>query len=80
MKDHRTLKTIQALIRDECLNMGNGHCLMTNEQCQLMEKDNAPIDDALDLCKYFQQNILPAGWDLDDLISYATWYDNGGNG
>lgn len=79
MSDPRTLKAIQALVRDECLNMEDEHCLMINERCPLMEKDHAQIDDAMDLCEHFQQNILPVGWDLDDLISYAMWYDNGGN-
>ena len=26
-------------------------------------------------CDYFLECVLPADWDLNDLVSYALWYD-----
>ncbi len=38
------------------------------------ENRYAPVDGLMD-CEPCLKNVLPVGWDMDDLISYALWYD-----
>ena len=38
------------------------------------EGDESIHDGAID-CDYFLECVLPADWNLNDLVSYALWYD-----
>ena len=59
MTEKQIIKSIKALARGECANYQNGMC----------------IRDGMIDCDYFLECVLPADWDLNDLVSYALWYD-----
>ena len=40
-----------------------------------MKPDYESIHDGAIDCDYFLECVLPADWDLNDLVSYALWYD-----
>lgn len=75
MTDKQILKSIKALARGECANYSYGNCLLTDERCHLVNPDYESIHDGAIDCDYFLECVLPADWDLNDLVSYALWYD-----
>lgn len=75
MTDKQILKSIKALARGECANYSRGDCLMTDERCHLVNPNYESIHDGAIDCDYFLECVLPADWDLNDLVSYALWYD-----
>lgn len=75
MTNKQILKSIKALARDECANYSCGDCLMTDERCHLVNPNYGSIHDGAIDCDYFLECVLPADWDLNDLVSYALWYD-----
>ena len=75
MTNKQILKSIKALARDECENYSRGDCLMTDERCHLVNPNYGSIHDGAIDCDYFLECVLPADWDLNDLVSYALWYD-----
>ncbi len=48
---------------------------MTDERCHLVNPNYESIHDGAIDCDYFLECVLPADWDLNDLVSYALWYD-----
>ena len=74
MIDPRTILSLRALARDECAYCQNGFCLKTDERCHLIREDCDTLRDGLIACDYFYESVLPAGWNLTDLIAYALWY------
>ena len=75
MTDKQILKSIKALARGECANYSYGNCLLTEERCHLVNPNYESIHDGAIDCDYFMECVLPADWDLNDLVSYALWYD-----
>ena len=75
MTDKQILKSIKALARGECANYSYGNCLLTDERCHLVNPNYESIHDGAIDCDYFLECVLPADWDLNDLVSYALWYD-----
>lgn len=71
MTDKQILKSIKALARGECANYSRGDCLMTDERCHLVNPNYESIHDGAIDCDYFLECVLPADWDLNDLVSYA---------
>lgn len=76
MKDKQMLKSIKALAKSECANYSNGFCLMTGERCHVINPDYDTIHDGAIDCDYFMDCVLPADWELNDLIWYAIWADD----
>ena len=75
MTEKQIIKSIKALARGECANYQNGMCLETDRRCHLINPRYDSIRDGIIDCDYFLECVLPADWDLNDLISYALWYD-----
>lgn len=75
MTDKQILKSIKTLARGECANYAHGNCLLTDERCHLVNPNYKSIHDGAIDCDYFMECVLPADWDLNDLVSYALWYD-----
>ena len=75
MTDKQILKSIKALARGECANYVYGMCVLTDERCHLVNPAYGGIHDGAIDCDYFLECVLPAEWDLNDLVSYALWYD-----
>ena len=75
MTDKQILKSIKALARGECANYDRGNCLLTDERCHLVNPNYESIHDGAIDCDYFLDCVLPAEWNLNDLVSYALWYD-----
>ncbi len=75
MTEKQILKSIKALARDECANYQRGMCLETDDRCHLINAKYDSIREGIIDCDYFLECVLPADWDLNDLISYALWYD-----
>ena len=46
---------------------------MTDERCHLVNPNYGSIHDGAIDCDYFLECVLPADWDLNDLVSYALW-------
>ena len=69
----KLLKRLRELVQDECENYCDGYCLYTRHACQLMDNASDPIDSGRINCDYFQDCVMPADWDVNDLIEYAKW-------
>ena len=74
MTNKQILKSIKTLAQDECANNMYGKCLLTDERCHLIHPEYESIHDGAIDCDYFLECVLPANWDLNDLVSYALWY------
>lgn len=47
----------------------------SGKRCPAHSKErDAPLDSLME-CDQFLRAVLPVGWELDDLIDYALWYD-----
>jgi len=75
MNDKQILKNIKTFAKDECANYMRGNCLLTDKRCHLINPNYESIYDGAIDCDYFLECVLPADWDLNDLVSYALWYD-----
>lgn len=75
MTNKQILKSIKALARGECANYDHGNCLLTDKRCHLVNHNYESIHDGAIDCDYFLECVLPADWNLNDLVSYALWYD-----
>ena len=75
MNDKQILKSIRVLARGECANYHRGTCLLTDERCHLVNPNCESIHDGAVDCDFFLECMLPADWDLNDLLLYALWYD-----
>lgn len=75
MTDKQILKSIKALARGECANYQYGNCLLTDKRCHVINPSYESIHGGAIDCDYFLECVLPADWDLNDLVSYALWYD-----
>lgn len=75
MPEKQIIKSIKALARGECANYQKGMCLETDQRCHLINQRYDSIRDGMIDCDYFLECVLPADWDLNDLVSYALWYD-----
>ena len=75
MTEKQIIKSIKALARGECANYQNGMCLETDQRCHLINPRYNSIRDGMIDCDYFLECVLPVDWDLNDLVSYALWYD-----
>ncbi|MBR6862565.1 MAG: hypothetical protein IKM73_14720 [Acidaminococcaceae bacterium] len=79
MTSRRIQRSIRALVRNECPYYRAGICMETGKYCPARYvKQNEPVDRLLD-CDQFLKCVLPAGWDMDDLIDYTLWYDDSGD-
>ena len=75
MTDKQILKSIKALARGECANYAYGYCLLTDKGCPLVNPDDESVHEGIIDCNYFMECVLPADWNMKDLVSYALWYD-----
>lgn len=75
MTNKEILKSIKALARDECANYQRGLCLLTDQRCHVINPNYPTVHDGAVDCDYFLECVLPADWDLNDLVSYAIWCD-----
>ena len=76
MTDKQVVKSIKTLAKDECANYMQGNCLLTEKRCHLINPNYPSIHDGAIDCDYFLECVLPASWELNDLIAYALWYDD----
>ena len=75
MKEKELQRAIKNLAKAECANYQNKLCLLTDEPCHIINPDyNSVHDGAID-CDWFLEAVLPADWDMNDLIWYAIWCD-----
>lgn len=75
MTEKQILKSIKALAAGECANYHGGFCAETDQRCHLINPKYDSIRDGMIDCDYFLECVLPANWNLNDLVSYALWYD-----
>ena len=75
MTEKQILKSIKALAAGECANYHGGFCAETDRRCHLINPKYDSIRDGMIDCDYFLECVLPANWELSDLVSYALWYD-----
>ena len=75
MTDKQVLKSIKALAKDECANYMSGMCLLTDQECHLINPNYDSIHDGAIDCDYFLECVLPENWEMKDLVYYALWYD-----
>ncbi len=75
MTEKQILKSIKALAAGECANYRGGFCAETDQRCHVINPNYDSIHDGAIDCDYFLECVLPANWELSDLVSYALWYD-----
>ena len=75
MKEKELQRAIKNLAKAECANYQNKLCLLTDEPCHIINPDYDSVHDGAIDCDWFLEAVLPADWDLNDLIWYAIWYD-----
>lgn len=73
MTDKQILKRIRQLARDECANYQGGICLETEERCHIINPNYPSVHDGAIDCDYFMDCVLPADWELNDIVWYAIW-------
>ena len=79
MTRRRIQRSIRALVRNECPYYRAGKCMESGEYCPARGAMwDEPIESLMD-CDQFLKCVLPTGWDMDDLIDYALWYDGTGD-
>ena len=74
MTTKQILKHIRALAHEECANYHAGNCALTDERCHIINTNYQSVQDGAIDCDYFLEVVLPADWDLQDLVAYALWY------
>ena len=74
MTNRQILNHIRALAHEECTNCHAGYCALTDERCHIINTNYQSAQDGAIDCDYFLENVLPAGWDVQDLVAYALWY------
>ena len=74
MTNRQILNHIRALAHEECDNCHAGYCALTDERCHIINTNYQSAQDGAIDCDYFLENVLPAGWDVQDLVAYALWY------
>lgn len=75
MTNKEILRSIKKLAKEECANYDHGMCLLTDQRCHVINPNYPTVHDGAVDCDYFLECVLPADWDLNDLVSYAIWYD-----
>ena len=75
MTDNEIKKRIKHLARDECANYYRGKCLETDGPCHVINPGYESVRDGTVDCDYFMDYVLPADWELNDLVWYAIWAD-----
>ena len=73
MTDKEIMKMIRHLARDECCSYYRGKCLETDEPCHVINPRYTTIHDGTVDCDYLLNYVLPADWELKDLVWYAIW-------
>ena len=74
MTNKQIFKHIRALAHEECANCHAGNCALTDERCHIINTNYQSVQDGAIDCDYFLEVVLPADWDLQDLVAYALWY------
>ena len=67
------IRKIRTLAHKECCNFIDGKCIEDRE-CAVINSRYPTIHDGAVDCDYFLEVVLPADWDLQDLVAYALWY------
>ena len=80
MTNRQILNHIRALAHEECTNCHAGCCALTDERCHIISLNDPSAQDGAIDCDYFLENVLPAGWDVQDLVAYALWYGTDDSG
>ena len=75
VNDKQIIKSIKALAKAECSTYEKGICLETDRCCHIINPNYSTIREGIINCDYFLECVLPADWDLNDLVTYAAWYD-----
>jgi len=75
MTEKQILKSIKALAAGECANYRGGFCAETDQRCHVINPNYDSVHDGAIDCDYFLECVLPADWNLKDLVAYALWYD-----
>ena len=75
MKEKELLRCIRNLAKAECANYQNKLCLLTDEPCHIINPHYDSVHDGAIDCDYFLECVLPADWDMNDLVWYAIWCD-----
>ena len=73
MTNKQIFKHIRALAHEECANCHAGNCALTDERCHIINTNYQSVQDGAIDCDYFLEVVLPADWDLQDLVAYALW-------
>ena len=74
MTNKQIFKHIRVLAHEECANCHAGNCALTDERCHIINTNYQSVQDGAIDCDYFLEVVLPADWDLQDLVAYALWY------
>ena len=76
MKEKELQKCIKNLAKAECANYQRNMCLLDDKPCHIINPEYGTIHDGAIDCDWFMEAVLPADWDLNDLVWYALWYDD----
>ena len=68
------IRKIRTLGHKECCNFIDEKCI-EDRACAVINPRYPTIHDGAVDCDYFLECVLPASWELNDLIAYALWYD-----
>lgn len=73
MTEKEILKSIRKLAKEECANYQQGMCLLTDQRCHIINPNYFTVHDGAVDCDYFLDCVLPADWNLNDLVWYSIW-------
>lgn len=73
MTNKQILESIRALAQGECIHHDGESCRVTRRPCHVVHPHSDSLREAIG-CDFFLRYMLPAGWNIQDLIAYARWY------
>lgn len=73
MTNKQILESIRALAQGECIHHDGKACRVTRRPCHVVHPHSDSLREAIG-CDFFLRYMLPAGWNMQDLIAYARWY------
>ena len=73
MTNKQILESIRTLAQGECIHHDGESCRVPRRPCHVVHPHSDSLREAID-CDFFLRYMLPAGWNIQDLIAYARWY------
>ena len=71
MTNKQILESIRALAQGECIHHDGESCRVTRRPCHVVHPHSDSLREAID-CDFFLRYMLPAGWNMQDLIALAA--------